>query len=156
VLVHVGHNSIWESKELAAHAQAIGADYISTTPPTYFKIGNIPTLVSCLADIASAAPQLPFYYYNIPALTGINLDMVELLAQAQIAIPTLAGIKYTTPNIHEYQACLNFTAKTYDVLYGTDEMFLSALAVGAKGFIGSTYNFNCTALSRNFNGLPKQ
>ena len=43
--------------------------------------------------------------------------------------------------IHEYQACLNFENKKYDILYGTDEMLLSALAVGAKGYIGSTYNF---------------
>ncbi|MEO6522485.1 MAG: dihydrodipicolinate synthase family protein [Mucilaginibacter sp.] len=141
VLVHVGHNSIQESIELARHAQLIGADYISTTPPTYFKITTISTLVDCLADIAAAAPLLPLYYYNIPALTGINLDMVELLKTSKSAIPNFAGIKYTTPLLHEYQACLNFGNKEFDVLFGTDEMLLGALAVGAEGFIGSTYNF---------------
>jgi N-acetylneuraminate lyase len=141
VLVHVGHNSIQESVELARHAQFIGADYVSTTPPTYFKITTVPTLVDCLADIAAAAPLLPLYYYNIPALTGVNLDMVELLKAARSAIPNFAGIKYTTPLLHEYQACLNFENNEFDVLYGTDEMLLGALAVGAEGFIGSTYNF---------------
>ncbi|HEY9343401.1 MAG TPA: dihydrodipicolinate synthase family protein [Hanamia sp.] len=141
VLVHVGHNSIAEAKDLASHAQKIGADYISSVPPSYFKINSVPALVNCLAEIASGAPELPFYYYNIPGLTGVSLDMLEFLKQSEQAIPTLAGIKYTTPLIHEYQACLNFEDKKYDLLYGTDEMLLSALAVGAKGYIGSTYNF---------------
>lgn len=141
VFVHVGHNSIAEAKALAVHAQSIGADYISATPPSYFKINTIDTLIACLTEIASGAPELPLYYYNIPAMTGVNLDMVAFLEQAQEALPALAGIKYTTPYIHEYQACLNHFLKKYDVLYGTDEMLLSALATGANGFIGSTYNF---------------
>jgi N-acetylneuraminate lyase len=140
VLVHVGHNSIVEAKGLAAHAQKIGADYISSLPPMYFKINSIPVLVNCLAEIASAAAELPFYYYNIPVLSGVSLDMLEFLKQAEQAIPTLAGIKYTTPLLYEYQECLNYKDNKYDILYGTDEMLLSALAVGAKGYIGSTYN----------------
>lgn len=141
VLVHVGHNSIAEAKDLAAHAQKIGADYISSLPPMYFKINSIPVLVNCMAEIASGAPELPFYYYNIPVLSGVSVDMLEFLKQAEQSIPTLAGIKYTTPLIHEYQACLNYKDNKYDILYGTDEMLLSALSVGAKGYIGSTYNF---------------
>jgi N-acetylneuraminate lyase len=141
VLVHVGHNSIAEAKDLAAHAQKIGADYISSLPPMYFKINSIPVLVNCIAEIASGAPELPFYYYNIPALSGVSLDMLEFLKQAEQSIPSLAGIKYTAPLIYEYQACLNYKNKKYDLLYGTDEMLLSALSVGAKGYIGSTYNF---------------
>jgi N-acetylneuraminate lyase len=141
VFVHVGHNSITEARQLAAHAQQIGADYISATPTTYFKVDSIDLLVQCLQEIAKGAPSLPLYYYNIPALTGISLDMVKLLEKAVQAIPTFAGIKYTAPLIHDYQACVNFDNNRYDILYGTDEMLLAALATGAKGFIGSTYNF---------------
>jgi N-acetylneuraminate lyase len=139
--VHVGHNSITEARQLAEHAQQIGADYISATPSTYFKVDSIDLLVQCLQEISKGAPTLPLYYYNIPALTGISLDMVKLLEKAGEAIPTFAGIKYTAPLIHDYQACVNFDNNKYDILYGTDEMLLGALATGAKGFIGSTYNF---------------
>ncbi len=141
VFVHVGHNSITEARHLAEHAQQIGADCISATPSTYFKVDSIDLLVSCLQEIAKGAPSLPLYYYNIPALTGISLDMVQLLEKAGGAIPSFAGIKYTAPLIHDYQACVNFSNNKYDILYGTDEMLLGALATGAKGFIGSTYNF---------------
>jgi N-acetylneuraminate lyase len=141
VFVHVGHNSITEARQLAEHALQIGADCISATPSTYFKVDSIDLLVQCLQEIAKGAPSLPLYYYNIPALTGISLDMVKLLEKAGEAIPSFAGIKYTAPLIHDYQACVNFSNNKYDILYGTDEMLLGALATGARGFIGSTYNF---------------
>lgn len=141
VFVHVGHNSITEARQLAEHALQIGADCISATPSTYFKVDSVDLLVQCLQEIAKGAPSLPLYYYNIPALTGISLDMVKLLEKAGEAIPSFAGIKYTAPLIHDYQACVNFSNNKYDILYGTDEMLLGAFATGAKGFIGSTYNF---------------
>lgn len=147
VFVHVGHNSVEEAKGLATHAQKAGADFISATPPSYFKIGSIASLINCLSEIAAGAPDLPFYFYNIPRLTGVELDMVEFLKQAGPEISNLAGIKYTTPLIHEYQACLHCDKK-FDVFYGTDEMLLSALSVGARGYIGSTYNFAAPVYKR--------
>ncbi|WP_129714718.1 dihydrodipicolinate synthase family protein [Pedobacter sp. SYP-B3415] len=141
VLVHVGHSSIAESRRLAAHAQRIGADAISAVSAFYFKPSGVENMVDCMAEIASAAPDTPFYYYHIPALTGVAIDMVEFLAQAGARIPNLAGIKYTAATLHEYQACLNYDGGRFDVLFGYDELLLPALAVGAKGAIGSTYNF---------------
>jgi len=141
VIVHVGHSSIAESRRLAEHAAHIGADAISSVAAFYFKPQSVQNLVNCMAEIASAAPVMPFYYYHIPVLTGVGMDMEEFLRLSNAAIPNLAGIKYTAPTLHEYQACLNFEGGRYDILYGTDEMLLSALAVGAKGAIGSTYSF---------------
>lgn len=69
------------------------------------------------------------------------MDMVEFLKLAEKQIPNLAGIKYTASTLFEYQACLNYKDGKFDILFGFDEMLLSALAVGAKGAIGSTYTF---------------
>jgi len=141
VLVHVGHTSIAESRKLAAHAEKIGADAISAVAAFYFKPANVANLVESMAEIAAAAPNTPFYYYHIPALTGVGMDMVEFLRLGEDRIPNLAGIKYTAATIHEYQACLNFKDGKFDVLFGYDELLLPALAVGAEGAVGSTYNF---------------
>ena len=70
VIIQVGHNSLSEARHLAEHAQEIGADVLSATCPSYFKVSDVTTLVDCMAEVASAAPELPFYYYHIPALTG--------------------------------------------------------------------------------------
>jgi N-acetylneuraminate lyase len=141
VIVHVGHSSIAESRVLAAHASEIGADAFSSVAAFYFKPVSVQNLVDCMADIASAAPELPFYYYHIPHLTGVSMDMVEFLQLGGDAIPNLAGIKYTSSTIQEYQACLNFENGRFDILYGVDELLLPALSVGATGAIGSTYTF---------------
>jgi N-acetylneuraminate lyase len=141
VLVHVGHTSIQECKKLATHAAQIGADAFSSVAAFYFKPTSVQNLVDCMAEIASAAPELPFYYYHMPSLTGVGMDMVEFLALGEQKIPNLAGIKYTASTLHEFQACLNYKDGKFEVLSGYDEMLLSALAVGAVGAIGSTYTF---------------
>jgi len=140
VVVQVGHNSLREAAALASHARQIGADAISACAPSYFKIHRVSILVECLAEIAAAAGGLPFYYYHIPALTGVSLDVVQVLQQAGERIANLAGMKYTHTAVHEYQACCQLENGRFDVLWGCDEMLLSALAVGARGAVGSTYN----------------
>ncbi len=82
VIIQVGHNSLAEARALAAHAQAIGADAISATPPSYFKPGTLDALVDCMAQVSAGAHRLPFYYYHIPSVTGVDLDMVDFLALA--------------------------------------------------------------------------
>lgn len=141
VLVHVGHTSIAESRKLAAHAAQIGADAISSVAAFYFKPSSVENLVNSMAEIASAAPQLPFYYYHIPTLTGVGMDMLTFLRLSEDKIPNLAGIKYTASTLFEYQACLNYKDGKYDMLFGFDEMLLPALSVGARGAIGSTYTY---------------
>jgi N-acetylneuraminate lyase len=141
IFIHVGHTSITESRSLASHAQEIRADAISSVAAFYFKPASVLNLVNCMADIAAAAPALPYYYYHIPHLTGVGMSMTEFLWLAEGQIPSLAGIKYTATTLHEYQACLGYAQSKYDILYGNDEMLLPALAVGATGAIGSTYNF---------------
>jgi N-acetylneuraminate lyase len=141
VIIQVGHNSLAEARALASHAEAIGADAISALPPWYFKIDSLETLIDCIGEISSAAPNLPFYYYNIPSLTGINFNMVEFLRLGSKRIPNLAGIKYTNSAIDEYRECLKFENERFNVLFGRDEMLLSAFSAGAEGAVGSTYNF---------------
>jgi N-acetylneuraminate lyase len=140
VIIQVGHNSLADARQLAAHAQQIGADAISATCPSYFKVNTAQALVDCMAEVAAGAPDLPFYYYHIPALTGSPIDMVEFLQQAVERIPNLVGLKYTAPTVHDYQSCLLHDDGRFDVLWGVDEMLLSALVIGTRGGVGSTYN----------------
>ena len=140
VIVQVGHNSLSEARQLAAHAQAVGADVISATCPSYFKVSDVKTLTDCIADVAAGAPDLPFYYYHIPSLTGSALDMPEFLSFAGSRIPNLAGLKYTDTKLFEFQECRETDGGRFDVVWGCDEMLLGALATGAEAAIGSTYN----------------
>lgn len=141
VIVQVGHNSTVEAQELAAHAQQIGADAVSATPPFYFRPASVEVLVQTMAQIATAAPRIPFYYYHVPQMTGVTLDMVDFLREGAARIPTLAGIKFTSPNLAEMQACIQFQRGRFQVFHGLDEMLLAGLATGVTAAVGSTYNY---------------
>lgn len=141
VIIHVGAESVRQAQELAAHAQQVGADAVSAVSPVYFKPDSPEVLVATMAEIAAAAPELPFYYYHIPGVTGVNVSAVDFLQPASMGIPTFAGIKFTSPVVHEFQHCLRLASGRYDILWGLDEMLLSGLAAGAHAAIGSTYNF---------------
>jgi N-acetylneuraminate lyase len=140
VVAHVGHTALVDARELATHAQQKGAAAIAALPPFYFKPATVDMLVACMADIASAAPALPFYYYHIPHLSGVTLDMVEFLRQAADRIPNLAGIKYTASTLYEFQSCAALDGGRFEMVFGMDEMLLGGLASGARGAVGSTYN----------------
>ena len=141
VIVHVGANCLADARTLATQAQQLGACAVSAVAPSYFKPGSVARLVDSMADIAAAAPELPFYYYEIPLLTGIHLSPSEFLAQAADSIPNLAGIKFTSNNLMEYQLCRAFRDGAYDMPFGFDEIMLGALALGATGAVGSSFNF---------------
>jgi N-acetylneuraminate lyase len=141
VIVHVGSNCLGDSSTLASQAQELGAVAVSALAPSYFKPANVSTLVSSMAQIAAAASELPFYYYEIPTMTGIALSPSDFLASAADRIPNLAGIKFTSSNLMEYQLCRASHDGRFDIPFGFDEMMLGALALGAKGAVGSSFNF---------------
>jgi len=140
VIAHVGHSALAESRQLAAHAAASGAAAIAAYAPFFFRPATVTALVDCVVDIAQAAPALPFYYYHIPHMSGVALDMLEFLRQAAERVPSLAGIKYTAPTLYEFQTCAAFADGRFNLLFGCDEMLLGGLAAGASGAVGSTYN----------------
>lgn len=141
VVIQVGHNSITSAKELAAHAAEIGADAISTLPPTYFKPGTVESLIDYIAQITDEAPNLPYYFYHIPRMSGVHFDMINLLKLASERLPSFTGVKFSDFNLAEMIACQGFENGRYDIPFGSDEMMLGALACGAKGAVGSCYGF---------------
>lgn len=141
VIVHVAHNSVGESQKLARHAEQIGAGAIASIGPTFFRPSSVEQLVDFCAPVAAAAPGLPFYYYHMPAMTGVNLPMPEFLRVGSRRMPNLAGIKFTDENLMSYTQCLNLEDGRFNILFGRDEILLAALALGATGAVGSTYNY---------------
>jgi N-acetylneuraminate lyase len=141
VVAHVGTNSLRDAKTLASVAQAHGLTAVSMIAPTYFKPKSVSELVDCCAEVAAGAPNLPFYYYDIPPLTGLNFACDEFLQLASKKIPNLAGVKYSNPDLGTYLLCKRLEGGRFDLPWGIDEYYLSALAMGAQGGVGSTYNF---------------
>jgi len=148
IVAHVGHNCLRDARTLATRAQVSGVDAIGAMAPFGFKPASVSALVDYLAQIAAAAPGLPFYYYEIPAVTGVQLPTAEILRVAAERIPTMRGIKFTSFDLMTFLECATLEDGRFDMLYGHDELLLSALALGADGAIGSTYNIAAGAYVR--------
>lgn len=148
VIVHVGSTCVKESRRLAEHAAAIGAWGIGAMAPPFPKVNRIAELVEYCAEIAAGAPDLPFYFYHIPAFNGAYLSMVDFLKAVDGRIPNFAGIKYTYESLYEYNQCRLYAGGKFDMLHGQDETILPCLAMGgAQGGIGGTTNYNGRCLT---------
>lgn len=147
LIAFLGGTSISECRELALYAQQCGIDAVAMTAPYYQKVTDTADLCECCLQVASVVPEMPFFYYHIPSLTGAYFSMYDLLRKMDSEIPNLAGIKYTYEDMMDYQLCLNFKDRKYDIMWGRDEMMLPALSVGAQSFVGSTYGYNAPIYS---------
>ncbi len=141
VIVHVGHLSLGEACGFARHAEQAGANAIATIAPSFFKPPTATELVAWCAKVAAAAPTLPFYYYHMPGMTNVTISATDFLAQAADQIPNLAGVKFTHENLMDFARATDHREAKYNLLFGRDEILLAALAFGARGAVGSTYNY---------------
>ncbi len=148
MIVHVAHTSYAEAVILAKHAKEQGAYAISSMAPLFLKPNSAKELADYCKKIADATPELPFYYYHIPAVTSVDVSMLKLLEEANERIPNFGGLKYTKSDLFEYSLCRKYKDGKYEILFGLDEIYLSALPFGMSGGVGGTYN-HC------FNLYPK-
>ena len=140
VIVQVGHNCARDSVALAGHAAGAGADAVSSMAPCYFKPASVDDLVDYLVPIAEASSSIPFYYYDIPSMTGVTHSSLDVLRRGE-RFPNLAGVKFTNPDLMTFQECVQFEGGKYEIWFGCDEALLAGYALGGRGAVGSTYNF---------------
>ena len=141
VMLLTGGTCIDDCIELAKFAQQEGIYAVSFTAPFYFKPADAKALAACCKAIADEVPDMPFYYYHIPVLNGCYVAMIDLLKELDGEIPNFVGIKYTHEDFMDFLSCMQFQKGKYDMLWGRDENMLSALALGTKGAVGSTFNY---------------
>jgi len=148
VIVHVSHTCAVSAWDLARHAAQIGAWGIGEMGPIYYKPNNVEELTDYAAQTAAHAPDLAYYYYHMPSMSGVCFPMLEFLRAADPIIPNLAGIKYTHEDLVDFELCREFNSGKYDILYGRDETLLCSLALGCRGAVGSTYNIMAPLYTR--------
>lgn len=141
VMVFLGGTCLADCINLAKHAYEIGLYAVSLTAPFYFKPANVDMLAQACIMVGESIPDMPLYYYHIPVLTGVNVPMYDLLKALDEKLPNFAGVKYTHEDFMDYQSCMSYQNGKYDMLWGRDENMLSALVLGAKGSVGSTFNY---------------
>lgn len=134
VIAHVGAIALPDATALASHAQAAGADAIASIIPPLYR--STQSVIDYFSALGAAAPETPLFTY----IFGGPTDAVALM-QAMQGIPTLAGSKYTGPNMFELRRIIELGEGKWTVFSGMDEQCLFAAMFGASGNIGSTLNY---------------
>jgi len=155
VIAHVGDNCQQNAIELSKHAAENGAWGIGAIAPNFFKPESVEELIRFFKPIAAAAAEIPFYYYNMPAMTGVDLSVVRFLKEGKSVIPNLAGTKFTHNNLMEMAQCLNLNNGVFEVLHGYDEILTCGAALGAIAGVGSTYNYIPSVYTGIFEAIKK-
>ena len=141
VISLVGGTSYVECIENAIHAQENGVSAIALLAPYYFKPASAKQLAEFVSQVAEKVPDLPVYFYHIPVLSGCNVSMIDFLKEAASYIPNLVGVKYTHEDFMDFLSCTHFMDGKYEMMWGRDENMLSALILGTRCAVGSTFNY---------------
>ncbi|KAF5303604.1 hypothetical protein FQA39_LY09851 [Lamprigera yunnana] len=140
LMLQVGGASLPEVLELAQHAEQIQANSILCLPELYNKPATYEDLIRYLQIVSQAAPNTPLFYYHIPSLSGVNLNMGELLKRLSGEIPTFSGIKFTSTVLDEGYTALTANSGKYSVFLGADTIMAGAYALGFDSAIVTTLN----------------
>ena len=140
-IAHVGHNNLPDAQALVVSARDSGADAISAMAPNFFKPTDVRSLCDWFVQVTKPAPELPFYFYDIPSMTGVTVETDAFLDIAKEHLPGFVGVKFTNQDDDLLQRCMANTSVKADMLFGTDERLIEGLGFGCVGAVGSTYNF---------------
>lgn len=135
IIVHVAAFNTKDSVILAKHAEACGADALSSIPPVYFPLSD--ASVEAYWRSMAEATKLDFFIYNIPQLTNYNLSTA--VYKNMLAIPQVVGVKNSSMPVLDIMKRKMEASKEVIVFNGPDEQYLGGRIMGADGGIGGTY-----------------
>jgi 4-hydroxy-2-oxoglutarate aldolase len=126
-----GCESTGETLELTEKAATLGANAAMIVTPHYYKPRmDRRALVTHYTRIADRSP-IPIILYNVPAFTGIDLSAEIIIELA--GHPGIVGLKESSGNVGKIGQIVDAVGETFQVLAGSGNFLLPALAVGAIG-----------------------
>lgn len=127
-----------ETIEFAKIAESTGADYITLLPPSYFKKEMTDSvLLKYFSDVADSVKK-PCLVYNAPQFCGgtvLSTSLIKELAKH----PNIVGVKDSS-NAANIEGYLFAVRDTFNVMPGSANFMLGALAMGANGGVISLAN----------------
>jgi|TARA_B100001750_G_scaffold169619_1_gene138033 dihydrodipicolinate synthase/N-acetylneuraminate lyase len=128
-IMHVGAPTTERSIKMAEHAASVGAEAICCVPPFFYSQTD-EAIVEHYKAVAAAA-DLPFYVYNLPQSTGVEVTP-DLMKKIQDNVPQLAGLKHSSVNFANVREWDRMGLKCF---IGSSMLMLPALTIGAIGCI---------------------
>jgi len=131
MIVGTGRQSTRDTIAASRQAAALGADAVLVLPPHYYR-GRMTrdALVAHFHAVANAS-SVPVVLYNMPACTGIDMDVATVLAAAEH--DNIIGLKESGGDVTKLGALHQALGDRFHLLAGSAGFLLPALSVGAVG-----------------------
>jgi len=145
IVVNVAATTTKTAVELAKHGERAGANRVASTPPFYYvhPMDDVMRYFGGLIDAVS----LPVYAYNNPGAVGYGLSIDDVGALQERG---LFGIKDSSFDIMWHDSVRRAMPDTFDLVMGTEAMFLPASVLGTQAFIPGLGNAYPDILRRLF------
>jgi dihydrodipicolinate synthase/N-acetylneuraminate lyase len=133
VIVHSGCASTRETLALTKHAEHIGATGAAAVGPYYYHHGEKAIVEFYSAILSAVDSAFPVYLYNNPKFSGYEISLHAVRKLKELG---LAGIKDATFDMLTTATYMReLKDENFDVVLGTESMWLPACSLGATAFI---------------------
>ncbi|XP_060535305.1 N-acetylneuraminate lyase B-like isoform X2 [Cylas formicarius] len=140
LMVQVGGTCLSNVLELARHAESCGADSLLCLPEIYYKPKTIKEIVAYFKLVSASAPQTPLFYYNSPARTGVNVNILDFLKEAEGQIPTLRGVKFVDDTFNRAYDVLKAVDGKYAIFITNNTLVYGGALLGFDSFMAPVLN----------------
>jgi len=133
VIAHTGTTSTRDTVILTKHAEKIGCQGAAAVGPYYFHHNEDNLLEFYGSMLKSVSPDFPVYVYHNPKFSGYDISLNTLKKLKELGIH---GIKDATFNMITFATYMReLNDNDFDVVLGTEALWLSACALGAQAYI---------------------
>lgn len=137
VIAQTGATTTAEAIRLSQAAEASGASALMLLTP-YYEPLSIDETVAYLKDVAGSV-SVPVMLYNIPAVTGVNLDP-DTVRRLAIEVDNIKYIKDSSANWEQAMRLIHHHSDVIGTFIGWDSFIFSALVEGSAGVMAGTAN----------------
>jgi 4-hydroxy-tetrahydrodipicolinate synthase len=137
VIANTGATSTAEAIRLSKAAEELGADVLMLITP-YYEPLSLEETVTYIKDVAGSV-ELPVMLYNIPDVTGVNLDPATVRSLAE-DVENIRYIKDSSANWEQALQLIHHHSDVIGTFIGWDAYIYSALAEGAAGVMAGAAN----------------
>ena len=133
LIVHTGTTNNRDTVELSIHAKRIGCAAVAAVGPYYYHHTEDTLLAFYSGILKAVGLEYPVYVYNNPKFQGYEFSLSTMSKLKEIGIH---GIKDATFDILTFANYMRLLASdSFDVVLGTESMWLSARALGCEAYI---------------------
>lgn len=137
VVAQTGASNTAEAISLTRHAQETGADVVMVITPYYDPL-TTSEAAGYFRDVA-ASVDLPVMLYNMPALTGLNLD-ADFVGTLAREVENIRYIKDSSGDMGQATQLIHHHGDYISTIIGWDSLILAALTEGAGAVMAGTAN----------------